>query len=725
MAISGRMFIRCSTLCVLIACVMLSSAVDNSAEEPSPTPAVGQPRNPVASKTESKDGDTTETSPAKTGSVPQKITEAKTAEIAELIKNLGHRSFTVRERAETELIQLGIDAFDQVHVAMGHPDLEIARRAQYLVRSLEITWSDPEYSKEVRSILERYGSLNENQRSTRVEKLGKLKDLDAVAALCRISRLDISEKLSKQAALANALHYSLAALPEFAEKIPAIIDRELGSSKRTGPQWLQVYRESLTDLDQATKGWHDLVQQEMKTYAVRPERTSRPIIQDLIRWEVDKLRSLDRQEEALAEMRNIIKISNVSTSEIADITTWLLDRQGYPIVDELAEYHADKQDQPAEDNKITGRFAEDPRLLYLLAESHLMQKKLDSASAIAKQAFLINPEDYESHYFTGALLHQRGLFRWCEMEYRQVFEGLEPLQIFARFARTTLAGIYHDTGNHTRAAELLNPLVEAIESAIKGIDRNRFREVETLETYDGIMARQQLYFARNAQKKGDIESAKSHLRKAIQFDYQEADTLIAIYKLSGDPSWKKFADLKHELAVKEYSGLAFGFVKEVEKLIKQPGGYYLNDRQRRTMSGTLNGFAWVVGNTKGDLEAAIRASHASLDLYPNQGAYLDTLSHCYYAIDDYENAVKYQTEAVKQMPHSPLIRSQYLFFIDQYNKHGGNVTLIELAPKLDDNFPAEAASEESVSEDSPSVENAAEDGASTDSESTDNKKEGE
>ena len=573
---------------------------------------------------------------------------------------------------------------------MGHSDLEIARRAQYLVRSMEITWAEPEYSKEVRSILNRYSSLDENQRSNRVEKLGKLKDLDAVAALCRISRLDISEKLSKQAALANALHYRLAATPEFSEKIPAIIDRELGSSKRAGPMWLRVYRDSFTDMDQATKSWHDLVQQEMKTYALRPERTNRLIIQDLLRWEIDKLRSLDRQEDALTEMRNIITISNVSTAELADIATWLLDRQGYTVVEELAAYHSDNPKQPPEENKITGQFATTPSLLYLLAESHLMQKKLDSATEIAEQAFVFKADDYESHSFTAQNLRLRGLFRWSKREFRHVFESLDPLDIFVR---ASMAEMVHDQGDHAQAAEVLKPLVDAINDS-KNPTLSRINP----ELLAGIKARYPFFLARAAQKKGDIETAKKHLRKAIEFDYQEADALIAIYKLSNDPDWNKFKEQSLKKAVAEFTRAVENYERSYRVFNKQwPGQDFFGSEKKEIAKG-LNQYAWLVGNTQGDKQHAIRASHLSLVLYPNEGAYLDTLSHSYYGAGDLENAVKYQTEAVKQIPHSALIRQQYLFFVDEYNKQGGNVTPIDLLAKPDDNFPVEDVSTSDTSE---------------------------
>src|SRR5690606_16470242 len=65
-----------------------------------------------------------------------------------------------------------------------------------------------------------------------------------------------------------------------------------------------------------------------------------------------------------------------------------------------------------------------------------------------------------------------------------------------------------------------------------------------------------------------------------------------------------------------------------------------------------NQIAWLIANTEGDHEEAIRLSLKSVELaraageVPRRvGGLLDTLAHCYAAKKDFANAVKYQTEA--------------------------------------------------------------------------------
>ena len=61
-----------------------------------------------------------------------------------------------------------------------------------------------------------------------------------------------------------------------------------------------------------------------------------------------------------------------------------------------------------------------------------------------------------------------------------------------------------------------------------------------------------------------------------------------------------------------------------------------------------NQWAWLVGNTGGNLGEALEYAQAPrLKMSPNSGAFLDTLAHVYFARGEYEKAVKTQEEAVR------------------------------------------------------------------------------
>ena len=79
-------------------------------------------------------------------------------------------------------------------------------------------------------------------------------------------------------------------------------------------------------------------------------------------------------------------------------------------------------------------------------------------------------------------------------------------------------------------------------------------------------------------------------------------------------------------------------------------------------AAAFNQYAWLVGNTAGDLDEALKCSLKSLELEPETGGYYDTLAHVYFAKGDYENAVKSQTKAAELDPHSGVIRRKLELF---------------------------------------------------------------
>ena len=76
-------------------------------------------------------------------------------------------------------------------------------------------------------------------------------------------------------------------------------------------------------------------------------------------------------------------------------------------------------------------------------------------------------------------------------------------------------------------------------------------------------------------------------------------------------------------------------------------------------SSPYNQWAWLVSNTEGDFQKAIRYSHRSLELNTKgesgEASFLDTLGRCYFAAGDYENAVKNLERAIDLKPEDPTI----------------------------------------------------------------------
>src|SRR5437773_385363 len=105
-----------------------------------------------------------------TDNPPPEATAADIDRIAKLINQLGADDFGAREKAQSELAQAGLEAYDALHAAQSHHDPEIALRARYLVRSMSVRWFADSDSPEVIRVLRDYGDLSEKDRQSRIDR---------------------------------------------------------------------------------------------------------------------------------------------------------------------------------------------------------------------------------------------------------------------------------------------------------------------------------------------------------------------------------------------------------------------------------------------------------------------------------------------------------------------------------------------------------------------------
>jgi tetratricopeptide (TPR) repeat protein len=194
-----------------------------------------------------------------------------------------------------------------------------------------------------------------------------------------------------------------------------------------------------------------------------------------------------------------------------------------------------------------------------------------------------------------------------------------------------LAEYLHDQGKDSSAAEVYQKLLDLI--GPKGFGVNA-----ASEGYRHSLARMNYFLACHWAQEHDEAKELLHLERAFQADPKEVDTLIACSRIPSAPP--QFRGRVAKSIEKETVALR-------EKVAQDP-----------TSAQNYNEFAWLAGNTKGDLDEALRASQRSLELSPNHSAYLDTLAHVYFAKGDLASAVKYQTMALEREPHSGLMISE-------------------------------------------------------------------
>jgi len=296
--------------------------------------------------------------------------------------------------------------------------------------------------------------------------------------------------------------------------------------------------------------------------------------------------------------------------------------------------------------RFAGQFNGNAILLYVLAraQAETGDKPLSeqTAAAARKLAPGKRPDDLLAHLGTAHSLQNRGWFDWAQREYAHVIQSGADGGEFAVTARSWLAEMLHDQGDDFRAAGELQKVVDQVGARAPDSKQLAGSVLEIPRSLGEVRARMNFFRACHFREHNERTKQREYLDKALTADSTDVDVLIACYRISeqNTPYRKRILKL--------IEGSAARIRREIVKEPDDPTPY--------------NQFAWLIGNTQGDFEEALRYSKRSLQLRPQSGGYLDTLAHVYFGMGDYENAVKTQTKAIELEPHSGLIRRKLDFF---------------------------------------------------------------
>ncbi|MBS0211513.1 MAG: hypothetical protein JSS27_21430 [Planctomycetes bacterium] len=550
------------------------------------------------------------------------VVRASAARIDELINRLGHNDYFVRQQAQDELSRVGLDAFDALTRAENSDDIEVSERARYLVRLLRfeiIADSDP---PDVRKLLQTYKASEDEQRQLIAHELAQLPDDRGLPALCRIVRYDRSQVVSKYAALAIIEQKNIS--DARAEKRKAVLLSMLAQSPRPAAEWLRNYVAQRGDTTAAAALWSRLASEEAQTLRSRPQQSRAELVIGLLKVAVAANQKLGRQSEVDRALQQMVAVEPSDDTMLGDLVAWLIDQKAWTVIDEIS-------------GRYPERFNASAILLYHFAEAQLAQGREAQAEEAAQRAVKMSRDEPDKHYIMAYQLRRRGMRRWAEMEYRRVIEIGPPAQAYALQSQAYLADMLHDSGEDGKGAKVLAESVAAMEQAKNaGQQTNINRDLRT--------TRGQMHFlyACDAREQGNDKEYKRHLLAARDEDPTNADVLIALFRLPDA-----------DAALKQ----------STQKLIRDSAELFRRRIQEEPDQAlNYNQLAWLIGNTEGDYQEALRSSHKSLEMQPNEAGYLDTLGRCYYAVKDLDNAIKYQSQAVELDPHSGLMRKQLQFF---------------------------------------------------------------
>jgi len=320
---------------------------------------------------------------------------------------------------------------------------------------------------------------------------------------------------------------------------------------------------------------------------------------------------------------------------------------------------------------------DNPALLYRLGSVYGKLDQPDKANETAAKALAVHPEALDDHLLTAKKLEETpGLVKWAQAEYRHVIQSTTLGSKHDFRARFSLAELLHDRLKELEAGQTLK---EACDLLAK--DENAKANCESvLPSVEMIVSRMHYFFACNFHEQGDTPKERDHLKAAIDASGDDADVLIAMYRLAqADDEWKAMTKEKIEAATAEY----LRDVEERRAGVEAADNEHTRTDAQRMYAVACNQYAWLVGNTFGDHQEAVKLSQESVKiaqqlvvLKPSVAGFLDTLGRAFYGAGDVANAVKHQSMAVALSPHSGQIRRQLEFFKSEAKKRG-----IELPPE--------------------------------------------
>ncbi|MBX3414000.1 MAG: tetratricopeptide repeat protein [Pirellulales bacterium] len=550
-----------------------------------------------------------------------------------LIRQLGSDSFSEREQAQTRLAEFGFAAFDALLAAEQDDDIEVAARARYLVRLMQVQWVQDDDPAAVKTLLVRYDSLEEPDRLDRVRRLARLSNDEGLAPLCRLVRYEKSEILSKWAAV-ELIKQPVAAGTDRAARGDKIVET-LARSPRPAAAWLRLYARAHENPERYLAEWNGIVDAEQATFEQFPDQSRAEFLVALLREQIQRLDELDRDEEVLDAMRRIVQFERGETEPLLELLAWLVERKAWSVVDDLAR-------------RFSGRIHEEPLLLYALADARILEGREADAEALAKQALTLNATDPADHLQTAQTLRQRGQPRWAEAELRHVIETGQADNGTVMLGCYLLADLIYDRAEYLAAAQLLEEQIKKFAERMQaaGGDVSSRNVLDTVRKRMG--GRMHYYYAMHFHELGEFGKETENLDRAIESDPQDIDVLIALHRLPKPGEERQ---------------------RKTEKMIEDTVSSYEQLIQNQPDNATnYNQLAWLWANTGRKQQQALEYSRRSLELSPNESGYLDTLARCYYALGQLDKAVAAQLQAVSLDPHSGQMNRQLKQFQQELAK---------------------------------------------------------
>ncbi len=578
--------------------------------------------------------------------------------IAALIQQLGSESYAARKQSESELMQIGILAMDQLQIASLSSDPQIATAALFVQQSIPQNWVWQDDSFQVQQVLDGYGSADLTDRASRLERLALLKDGEGLQALCRVVRYEVSGQLSRLASM-RIMRIVSETPQDKAKSQRQLVLEFLGDSQREPSMWV---RQFISDAEAGTfdvDWWRDRAKREHQLLKENSRETRRNVMIDFYEWICQQMALAGHRSEAIELASSMLELIDAETFRLADACQWAIEN-GLP---ELVEHIAQMN------QKLQTRFAEEPQLGYLLAESFQKRSMDSKAQETAQRVFERKrfqglPTQIE-RLNVGVDLSQRGQFDWAE---RELFASLEKADLTSRITMVcleVLSEMLGDGEKYEQAAEAWKPLVDRIENEpmfAKQIS-NDFPGTYDGKIIENVVARYHYFRGQSENAKGNSAVAREELKKAFVLYDENVDFLIAMSRVEGDESWKSFTQQNISKVLNRYREQI-----QAAELAAVQGGPRDSASVQGELAKFLNESAWLNASTNGNTAEAVAFASKACKLSPGIAAYVDTLGRAYFSNGQIQKAIETQQEAIALDPYSRTMKKQLAEFNEALRK---------------------------------------------------------
>ncbi len=575
----------------------------------------------------------------------QRPTASKSAtpeQIQKLIVRLGNPEYYARQQSEVELTQLGFNAIDALEEAASHEDLEVAARAARVLQAIKSNWAAKDDSPDVSRLLVDYEVQEYAQRESRARQLAQLPNATGIPALCRVIRFERSPLLSKWAAVWLLDSVVLGETPKdiVAEKIRKV----LADSRRPAAQWILAWLRMKDDADAVGETWTKLVDVEQGLASRHSPETADELIERLVRFQIGWLRKLDRTDDAMLAVERLVDLERDDPRTLSSLMNWLIAQKDWDSLRRVEE-------------RFKTAIAKTPSLLYMVAEAQADRGAAKEAADTALRAFKLKEEvddaALRAHYAQGYQLQSRGRLDWARREFECVLQNADSHSPLAVLGAHTLGEMLHDLEQDQQAADVLKRVVDVYAAKENEFVLPNFNGVDRA-TIGSVRARLNYFTACRWKSEGDRAKERANLEVALNTDCFDIEVLIACYQLP---------DSKPEFSTK--------IRKMIAKTLCSLREQIADNGDDATSAVPCNEFAWLVGNTEGDFEEAIRYSKRSIELSDGDaGGYYDTLARVYFAKGDYKEAVINQSKAAELSPHIRAVGRQLELFKKKAKEKG-------------------------------------------------------